>query len=289
MWNNLKTTLLLASLTGLLLFVGRALGGNLGMVAALGVAVVVNVGSWWFSDRLILSMYGAREVDPLQAPQLHGMVRELAGRAGLPVPKVYVIPQAQPNAFATGRDPEHAAVAVTEGILRMLPPEELRGVIAHELAHIRNRDTLISAVAAVAGGAISMLASWAQWALILGSGRNSDEESGSGVGGLVGILVAPIAATVIQLAISRSREYAADAYAARLIGDGRPLARALLRLEDGAAHIPAHAEPATAHLFIVSPFSGGGIFALFRTHPRTEDRVARLQGITAEIQGRRAS
>ncbi len=287
MWNNLKTTLLLATLTGLLVLAGRALGGQGGMLIALGVAALMNLGSWWFSDKLILSMYRAQPVGPADAPQLYRMVQELAARAQMPMPKVYVIPEAQPNAFATGRDPEHGAVAVTEGILRMVPPDELRGVLAHELAHLRNRDTLISAVAAVIGGAISMLANWAQWALLMGAGRRDDEGEGAGIGGLVSILVAPIAATLIQLAISRSREYQADLWAAQLIGDGRPLARALQRLEQGAAYIPAHADPATAHLFIVSPFAGGGIFSLFRTHPRTEDRVERLLKVTAELhQGR---
>lgn len=290
MLNNLKTTLLLATMTGLLLVAGNALGGQTGVLIAFAVAALMNLGSWWYSDRIVLSMYRAQPVGPHDAPELHAMVAELAQRAKLPMPKVYIIPEAQPNAFATGRDPAHAAVAVTEGILRLVPPNELRGVIAHELAHVANRDTLTSAVAAVMAGAISMLANWAQWALLFGGGRGNDEEegAGSGIGSLVMLLVAPIAATLIQLAISRSREFAADDYAARLIGDGRPLARALQRLEAGAAAIPAHVEPATAHLFIVSPLAGGGIFALFRTHPPTEDRVARLMDVTSELRGRMA-
>jgi heat shock protein HtpX len=287
MWNNLKTTLLLATLTGLVVFVGQALGGQQGMILAFLFAIVMNIGSWWFSDRIVLAMYRAQPVGPHDAPELFRMVRELSQRANLPMPKLYVLPEAQPNAFATGRDPEHAAVAVTAGLLERMPPDELRGVIAHELAHVRNRDTLISAVAAVASGAISMLAHWAQWALIFG-GRRDDEEEGSGIGSLVAILVAPIAATMIQLAISRSREYAADEYAARLLGDGLPLARALRRLEAGANWIPANVEPATAHMFIISPLTGGGVFALFRTHPSTDERVARLVAVTEEITGRRA-
>ena len=290
MLNNLKTTLLLGTLTGLLLVAGNSLAGQTGVVIAFFVAALMNLGSWWFSDRIVLAMYRAQPVGPQDAPELYTMVRDLAARAKLPMPKVYIIPEAQPNAFATGRSPEHAAVAVTEGILRLVPPDELRGVLAHELAHVANRDTLTSAVAAVMAGAISMLANWAQWALFMGAGRGDDQEegAGSGMSSLVMLLVAPIAATLIQLAISRSREYAADEYAARLIGDGRPLARALQRLEQGVAAVPANVEPATAHMFIVSPLSGGGIFALFRTHPHTEDRVARLIAVTADIGGRMA-
>lgn len=288
MLNNLKTTFLLASLTGLLLVAGNALAGQTGIFIAFFVAAAMNLGSWWFSDRIVLAMYRAQPVGPHDAPQLYAMVQELAIRAKLPMPKVYIIPEAQPNAFATGRSPKHAAVAVTRGILELVSPDELRGVLAHELAHVANRDTLTSAVAAVMAGAISMLANWAQWALFMGGGRDEEEGAGSGVGSLVMLLVAPIAATVIQLAISRSREYAADEYAARLIGDGRPLARALQRLEHGAAVFPANVEPATAHMFIVSPLSGGGIFSLFRTHPRTEDRVARLIQVTREL-GQRAA
>jgi len=281
MWNSLKTTVLLASLTALFLLVGRSLGGNQGMVLAFAFAIVMNLGSWWFSDKIVLTMYGAREIGPQDSPRLFAMVEELARRAQIPMPRVYVVPGAMPNAFATGRDPAHGAVAVTEGILQMMPPEELRGVIAHELAHIRNRDTLISAVAAVAAGAISMIANMAQWALFMG--RGDDDERGGGVGGILTILLAPLVATLIQLAISRSREYAADEYAARLIGDGRPLARALLRLERGVQAVPNHAEPSTAHMFIVSPLAGGGFWSLFRTHPQTEQRVARLEALTAEL------
>ncbi|MSQ02614.1 MAG: protease HtpX [Myxococcales bacterium] len=285
MKNSIKTTVLLALLTALLVVVGRSLGGNVGMILAFGLAIVMNLGSWWFSDRIVLSMYGAKEVTAGQAPKLHAVVAELAERARLPMPKIYVVPGAMPNAFATGRDPDHAAVAVTEGILQIMPIDELRGVLAHELAHVKNRDTLISAVAAVAAGAIAMLANWAQWALIFGGGRGSEDERGSAMGSLATILLAPFVATLIQLAISRSREYAADEYAARLIGDGRPLARALQRLEVGVHAVPNHVEPATAHMFIVSPLTGRGFLSLFRTHPSTEQRVARLEALTAELDG----
>ena len=280
MLNTFKTTLLMASMTALLLVVGRALGGTDGMVLAFIVAGVMNLGSWWFSDTIVLRMYNAQPVGPESAPALHTLVAELAARAGLPMPKVYVVPGPMPNAFATGRNPEHAAVAVTEGILEMMPRDELRGVIAHELAHIRNRDTLISAVAAVSAGAIAMLANWAQWAMIFGGRR--DDERGGGAGGLLAIFLAPLVASLIQLAISRSREYAADEYAARLIGDGMPLARALQRLEMGVQRVHADVEPSTAHMFIVSPLTGGGFMKLFRTHPTTEDRIARLTALTRD-------
>ena len=209
MINTLKTTLLMAAMTALLLVVGRALGGNEGVVLAFLFAGVMNFGSWWFSDTIVLRMYNAQPVGPERAPELHAMVAELARKAGLPMPKVYVVPGPMPNAFATGRNPEHAAVAVTEGILQMMPRDELRGVIAHELAHIGNRDTLISAVAAVAAGAIGMLANMAQWALLFG-GRRDEGEEGGGAGGILAIFLAPLVATIIQLAISRSREFAAD-------------------------------------------------------------------------------
>lgn len=285
MYNTLKTALLLGLLTGFLLFVGRAVGGPTGMAIALGFAVLTNLGAWWFSDRIVLAMYGAQPVSAAQAPELHAMVAELAARARIPMPKVYILPQPSPNAFATGRDPEHAAVAVTEGLLRIMPPDEVRAVLAHELGHVRNRDTLIAAVAASMAGAVSMLASMAQWGLLLGGGR-SDDRDGGPIAMLATAIVAPIAATLIQLAVSRSREFAADAYAADLIGDGEPLARALARLERGVEQVPGAATPSTAHLFIVSPLTAGGFAALFRTHPRTEERIARLR---ERSPGRRAA
>lgn len=278
MWNHLKTTVLLAALTGVLVYVGRAVGGEAGMVIAFLFAVAMNFSAYWFSDKVLLRVYRAREVSDYEAPELLDLVRDLARRASLPMPKVYLLPQPQPNAFATGRNPEHAAVAVTEGILRLLSPDELRGVLAHELAHVANRDTLISTIAATIAGAISMIANIAQWGLLFGGGRR-DDEGGSPIGALVSILVAPFAAMLIQLAISRSREYAADAYGARLVGSGRPLARALLKLERGAELVPAHVAPSTAHLFIVNPLRGGGLSSLFSTHPATAERVRRLEAM----------
>ncbi|MFZ5480762.1 MAG: zinc metalloprotease HtpX [Myxococcota bacterium] len=280
MWNYFKTTVLMALLTGVFVVVGRALGGDQGMILAFLFAGVMNFGAYWFSDKLLLRMYGAREISQYEAPEIWAMVADLSRRAGIPMPKVYLLPQAAPNAFATGRNPSHAAVAVTSGILEILSPEELRGVLAHEIGHVVNRDTLISTIAATMAGAVSMLAQWAQWALIFGGGRSDEEEGGSPLGGIFAILVAPFAAMLIQLAISRSREYAADAYGAKLVGSGRSLASALQRLEVAAHRIPAHVEPSTAHLFIVNPFGGAhGLLDLFRTHPRTEERVRRLQAM----------
>ncbi len=275
MWNTVKTTLLLSVLTLFFVYVGRLLGGQTGMLLALGFAVVMNLGSWWFSDRIVLAMYRARPITAEDAPDLHRMVRELTDRARIPMPALYILPQEAPNAFATGRDPAHAAVAVTQGLLRMMPPDEVRAVIAHELGHVANRDTLISAIAASMAGAISVLADIARWGLLLGGGR-SDEEGESPMASLAALIVAPFAAMLIQLAVSRSREFAADAYAAKLIGDGEPLARALRRLESGIMATPADASTSTAHLFIVNPFAGKRMLSLFRTHPATEDRIAAL-------------
>lgn len=286
MWNTLKTALLLGGLTLFLVWVGRSIGGNAGAAVALVLAVAMNLGSWWFSDRIVLSMYGAQPVTAAQAPELYGIVAELAARAKLPMPRVYILPQPAPNAFATGRDPAHAAVAVTEGLLRMMPPDEVRAVLAHELGHVRNRDTLIAAIAASMAGAISLLADVARWSFFLGGGRG-DEEDSNPFASLVALLVAPFAAMLIQLAVSRSREYAADAWAAELIGDGEPLARALRRLESGIAHTPAHATPSTAHLFIVNPFTGRRMLSLFSTHPATEDRVAALMALDVSRRARR--
>lgn len=281
MANTLKTGLLLGLLTSFFLFVGYRLGGQAGMVVALLFAIATNLGSWWFSDRIVLTMYRARPVSPAEAPELTAIVQDLARRAGIPTPRLYLLPQAAPNAFATGRDPEHAAVAVTAGLLQLMPTDEVRAVLAHELGHVARRDTLTAAVAASLAGAVTMLANVAQWGLLLGGGRDRE---GAGANLLL-IFLAPLAATIIQLAVSRSREYAADAYAAELIGSGRPLARALSRLESGVAHIPSAAHPETAHLFIVSPLRGGGVFSLFRTHPDTQERIRRLLA----IEGRRAA
>ncbi len=277
--NTMKTFFLMALLTVVLVLAGRAFGGQNGMMIAFLIAMAMNFFSYWFSDKIVLRMYGAQQVDERQAPELYNMVRRLASRAQLPMPKVYVMPSDQPNAFATGRNPEHAAVAVTEGIMRMLSREELEGVIGHELAHIQHRDILIGAVAATIAGAITMLANMAQWAMIFG-GRSSDEDEGGGlIGGLLMIILAPIAAMLIQMAISRSREYLADEGGARIAGNSRYLANALRKLEAGAQRIPMHATPATAHMFIVSPLSGRGLMNLFSTHPPMEERIARLEAL----------
>jgi heat shock protein HtpX len=279
--NTFKTAILMAGLTVLLVVIGNALGGQTGMFIAFAFALVMNFGSYWFSDKIVLRMYNAREVSQSEAPELYSMVRTLATRAGLPMPKVYIIPGDQPNAFATGRDPQHAAVAVTEGIVRILNRDELSGVIGHELAHIKNRDILIGTVAATIAGAISMLASMAQWAMIFGGGRSDDEEGGGQnfLSMLVMIIVAPIAAMLIQMAISRSREYIADEDGARIAGNPRYLSGALRKLHAAAQRIPLEANPATAHMFIVSPLSGGGIVSLFSTHPPMEKRIARLESL----------
>jgi len=280
-FNTLKTTLLLTSLTVLLVLIGGGVGGRGGMVLAFIMALVMNGGAYWFSDKIALKMSGAREVTPTEAPQLHGMVGELARRAELPMPRVYLIDSEVPNAFATGRDPAHGAVAVTSGIMRMLDRDELAGVIAHELGHIKNRDTLISAIAATVAGAITMIANMAQWALIFGGFGSSDEEEGGGIGGLVGglfmIILAPIAATLVQLAISRTREYGADAAGARIAGDPIALASALRKLETGSKQLAMAVNPTTAHMYIINPLSGSTIAGLFSTHPPTQERIARLE------------
>jgi heat shock protein HtpX len=275
----MKTFLLMGLLTVLLVFVGRLLGGQGGMVMAFFLALIMNVGTYWFSDKLVLRMYKAREVLRAESPDLFGIVEELAGRAGLPMPRVYIIPDEQPNAFATGRDPNHAAVAVTEGILKTLSRDELRGVLGHELAHVKHRDILIGTVAATMAGAISMLANMAQWAMIFGGGRSDNREGGSPAGGLVMMIVAPIAAMMIQMAISRSREFQADEGGAQFSGNPLSLANALRKLEKRAEQIPMDASPATAHMFIVNPLSGGGLMKLFSTHPPMEERIARLEAM----------
>lgn len=281
--NLLKTTFLLTALTLLLLFVGKAIGGNGGMMMALIMAGVMNLVSYWFSDKIVLKMYGAREVTEAEAPRLYRITNQLAMKAMLPMPKVYIIPGMSPNAFATGRNPQHAAVAATEGILSILNDEELEGVMAHELAHVGNRDILISSIVATIAGAISYLAHMAQWAAIFGGGRDRDEEGGSPFVMIAMAIVAPIAAMLIQMAISRSREYSADAYGARICRKPLALASALKKLHMGVAAIPMHANSATAHMFIVSPLTGGGLMSLFSTHPPMEERVARLEELSRQI------
>jgi heat shock protein HtpX len=274
--NALKTTFLLTLLTMLMIAVGGFLGGEGGMVLAFVFALVMNGVTYWFSDKIVLRMYGAQELPPEQAPQLYRIVRELATQAQLPMPKLYTLPQETPNAFATGRSPNHAAVAVTQGILRLLDEAELRAVLAHELSHVRNRDILVSTVAAVLAGAISMIANIAQWGMIFG-GRSSDERGGNLFVMLAMIIVAPIAALLIQMAISRRREYGADATGAHISRDPLALASALQKLQRASERIPMHATPATAHLFIVNPLTGGGLMKLFSTHPPLEDRIRRLR------------
>ena len=278
--NAVKTTLLMTVLTVLLILVGSLIGGNNGMIFAFVFAMVINFGSYWFSDKIVLAMYRAKEITRDQNPTIFDIVQDLTMRAGLPMPRIYMIQSDQPNAFATGRDPQHAAVAVTEGIMRLMPKNEIRGVIAHELAHVKHRDILISSVAATIAGAITMLANMAQWAMIFGGygGRSSrDDEGNGGLGALVMIIVAPIAAMLVQMAISRSREYDADEGGAKISGDPMALANALRRLEAAKNEIPMKATPATAHMFIVNPLTGKSFMNMFSTHPPTEDRIARLE------------
>jgi len=271
----------MALLTVLLILAGGALGGQSGMVTAFLFALVMNGFSYWFSDKIVLRMYGAKEIDPKDAPKLYRILQDLTVRIHMPMPRVYVIPQAAPNAFATGRDENHAAVAVTEGILDILSESELRGVLAHELSHIKNRDILIGTIAATMAGAISMLANIAQWGLIFG-GRSSDDREGSNpIAALAMIIVAPLAAMLVQLAISRGREYGADATGATISGDPLSLANALRKLQRGVEKNPMETNPATAHLFIVSPLTGGGLMTLFSTHPPLEERIARLEDMAS--------
>jgi len=277
---RLKTTLFLSLLTVLMVLMGSAIGGKAGMVFAFFMAAAMNFFSYWFSDKIVLKMYGAQEVGERDHPAFYGMVRRLAGQAGLPMPKVYIIPDDSPNAFATGRNPEHAAVAATEGILRILSPEELEGVMAHELAHVQNRDILIGSIAATFAGAISMIGNMLQWGAMLGAGRDDDEGGGGFVGSLVMAIIAPIAAMLIQMAVSRSREYLADESGARICGQPLALANALRKLHSASQMIPMQAaRPATAHMFIVTPLSGASFLKLFSTHPPMEERIARLEGM----------
>ncbi|MGB7912666.1 MAG: zinc metalloprotease HtpX [Desulfobaccales bacterium] len=278
MENRVKTVLLLTVLTIFLIFIGKLLGGRQGMYLAFILALGMNFFSYWFSDKIVLRMYRAQEVSPTEAPQIHQMVEELAHEAGIPKPRVYLIPDDSPNAFATGRNPQHAAVAATQGIIRLLTPVELKGVLGHELGHVLNRDILISSIAATLAGAIMILASMARWGAILGMGRDDDEG-----GGILGVLVlsitAPIAAMLVQMAVSRSREYLADETGAHLTHNPESLARALEKLSVGTQRVPMDASPATAHMFIVNPLAGGSLMNLFSTHPPIEDRVERLRAM----------
>ena len=276
--NSLKTVLLLGLLSGLLLAMGDLLGGSQGLVTAFGFAVVMNFASYWFSDKIVLKMYRAQEVGPDH--KLSVVTRRLATQAGLPMPKVYVIPDMSPNAFATGRNPSHAAVAATQGILQLLDDSELEGVIAHELTHVKTRDILISSVAATVAAAIMMVARMAQFAALFGGGSSRDERGGSNpIAMLATIIVAPLAAALVQAAISRSREFLADAGGARIAGSPYGLMNALRKLEAGSKRIPLDANPATSHMFIVKPFSGGGLMSMFSTHPSTEQRIQALMNL----------
>jgi heat shock protein HtpX len=279
-----KTTLLLASLTGLLIVIGGAIGGRGGLIFAFLIAVIMNFASYWYSDKIVLKMYRAKEVNESEYPQLYSIVRNLATKANLPMPKVYVVETSMPNAFATGRNPENSAVAATTGIMNLLTPEELEGVFAHEMAHVKHRDTLVSTIAATIAGAITMLAYMAQWAAIFG-GLGRDDEGGNNIIGYLALaILAPIAATIIQLAISRSREFAADAEGAKITNKPWALANALSKLEQGAANYKPRknevkASENTAHMFIVNPLKGKTLASLFRTHPVTEERIKRLKSM----------
>lgn len=277
--NGLKTIVLMVALTLLLVWAGAAMGGKSGMTIALTFALIMNMVTYWFSDKIVLRMYGAEEVTEAEAPELFSIVRTLAQKASIPMPKVYIIQNDSPNAFATGRNPGHAAVAVTTGIMRILSRDELSGVIGHELAHVKHRDILIGTVAATIAGAISYLAQMAQWAMIFGGRGGDDEDRGHPLAALLMMIVGPIAALLIQMAISRSREYSADQGGARIAGSPYFLANALKKLHIASQRIPLEANPATAHMFIVNPLSGRGLLTLFSTHPPIEERIARLEAM----------
>ena len=280
MGNQIRTTILLAIMTALILWVGQLLGGRQGMMIALIFAAGMNFFSYWYSDKLVLKMYRASEVTPNQAPELYEMVQRLTRQAGLPMPKLYIIPQEAPNAFATGRNPEHAVVAVTEGLLKIMDRDEVMGVLAHELAHVNNRDILIGSIAATMAGAIMMLATMARWSAIFGGGSHDEEGGGAGFIGLIVMsIIAPMAAMIIQMAISRSREYLADATGAHYAGSPEGLAKALEKLGAYSGRLPMDANPSTAHMFIVNPLSGKSLMNLFSTHPPLEERIARLRGV----------
>ncbi len=287
--NTIKTTILLAALTGLIVWIGQMLGGGQGAMIALVLAAVMNIGSYWFSDRIVIAMYRGQPIGQSDDPELYGIVHGLALKNHIPMPRLYLIPTDSPNAFATGRSPEHAAVAVTAGIRRLLDAQELEGVIAHELAHVTNRDILISSIAATLAGAIMMLANMARWSLIFGGmgSRDDREGGGSGLGLLFTLILAPIAAMLIQMAISRSREFQADATGARVSREPEALASALRKISEYSERIPLPANPATAHLFIVNPLRGVSLQNLFSTHPPLEQRIARLEQIASQLGHRR--
>lgn len=281
--NNLKTMVLMVTLTLMLVAIGAILGGKSGMTFALVVAFAMNFITYWFSDKIVLRMYGARQVTEAEVPELFGMVRRLAFEAELPTPKIYIMDVEQPNAFATGRNPKNGAIAVTKGIMRLLTREELEGVISHELSHIRNRDILVGTIAATIAGAISYLAQMAQWAAIFGGRGHDGERGGNPIAALVMMIVGPVAAIMIQMAISRSREYGADRGGALIAGNPLYLAKALKKLALASQRIPMDAKPATSHMFIVNPLSGGGLIRLFNTHPPIEERIKKLEEMATGI------
>jgi len=285
MGNWFKTTLLLGAMTVLIVWIGNLFGGRQGMVLAFILAMGMNFFSYWYSHKIVLKMYRAREVSPQDFPKLYEAVRQLSQNAGLPMPRVYIIPEESPNAFATGRNPEHAVVAVTEGLLKSMNDQEATGVLAHEMAHVKNRDILIGSIAATMAGAIMILATMARWTAFFGGG-SQDDEGGGGLGaiGLIAMsIMAPIAAMLIQMAISRSREYQADATGARLAGNPEGLADALEKLGAASRRLPLKANPSTAHMFIVNPLSAGNMMSLFSTHPPLRERIARLRGTRPDL------
>ena len=280
MSNIFKTALLLGALTAMLVLIGGAIGGQQGMIIAFMLALGMNFFSYWFSDKMVLAMYRAQPIDEASAPTVHRIVRRLATRAGMPMPRIYMIPTDTPNAFATGRNPDHAVVAVTEGIMRILDEEELEGVLAHELSHVKNRDVLISTIAATLAGAITYLAHMAQWSAMFGGRSRDDEEGGvNPIAAIAMAILAPIAALLVQMAVSRAREYQADATGARMVGKSWGLAKALEKLQMAQQVVPMDASPATAHLFIVNPLTGRSLMNLFSTHPPLEERIARLRAL----------
>ncbi|CUU47755.1 zinc metalloprotease HtpX [Clostridium beijerinckii] len=275
--NQIKTLLLMSILTILVVLIGRGIGGQSGMLMALVLALVMNGGSYWFSDKIALSMTGSKLLTRNDNIEIYNMVERLTANAGIPMPRLYITPSTQPNAFATGRNPKHSAVAVTQGLVNILNYEELEGVIAHELAHIKNRDVLISTIAAVMAGVITTMANWAQWALMFGMGNSDEEESSGFLAALPLIILGPIAAMLVQMAVSRSREYLADSTGARIAGHSRGLSNALLKLDQASRVVPMDVNPAVSHMFIVNPLSAKRLMNLFSTHPTIEDRVRRLQ------------
>lgn len=277
MTSQIKTLVLMAALSAVLIFMGGALGGQQGILIALVFALIMNVGSYWYSDKIVLSMYRAQELSPADAPVVHQIVDELARNAGIPKPRLYIVPQEAPNAFATGRNPQHGVIAVTQGIMRLLPPEQLRGVLAHEMAHIANRDILVQSVAGVIASAITAIANMLQFAMIFGGNRDEEGNGTNPLAAIAMMILGPLAASLIQMAISRRREYMADAAGASYCKDPMALAMALNNLDAYSRHIPMQANPATENMFIVNPLSGDSMRKLFSTHPPMEERIANLQ------------